>query len=65
MAPREGPNPALADVRRRVARRMAGACFLFATAWIVICDRALPKSSLDFPGLAGGPIDRTGAIGAS
>ncbi|OGA23900.1 MAG: hypothetical protein A3I02_08060 [Betaproteobacteria bacterium RIFCSPLOWO2_02_FULL_67_26] len=60
MAPREGRNPALTDVRRRVSRRIAGAYFLFAAAWIVFSDLALFELTKDLPGFAGGSLAKGG-----
>ena len=62
MAPREGLDPAPAAVRRRAVRRIAGAYFLFALAWIVISDLALLDLTKDLPGFAGASLIKGGAF---
>jgi len=51
MVPREGPDPPPTDAGRRIARRIAGAYFLFALACIVISDLALLDLTKNIPGL--------------
>lgn len=60
MEPQGSPLPANKDVRRNVSRRIAGAYFLFAGAWIVISDLALFGLTRDIPGFAGASLVKGG-----
>ena len=62
MAPREGPDPAPESVRRRFARRIAGAYFLFAGAWILLSDLALSRLTHDLPAFAAGSLVKGGVF---
>lgn len=62
MAPREGPDPPPTDAGRRVARRIAGAYFLFAVAWMVMSGLALPELATDIPGLLSAPLITGGML---
>lgn len=60
MDSRESPLPATKDFRQQVSRRIAGAYFLFAGAWIVISDLALLELTRDLPGFAGASLVKGG-----
>jgi hypothetical protein len=60
MATREGPNPAFADVRRRVSRRIAGVCFPLTATSIISLRFAFLEFATDLPSFAGGLLVRAG-----
>ena len=62
VTPRDPPNPAGTDASRRIARRIAGAYFLFAGAWIVVSDVALLELTKDLPAFAGGSLIKGGVF---
>lgn len=62
MPSREKVDPALRNIRRSVARRIAGAYFLFAAAWIAVSDLALLKLTKDLPAFAGASLVKGGVF---
>jgi PAS domain S-box-containing protein len=55
-----GPDSARASTARKIARRIAGAYFLFAGAWIVVSDLVLFELTKDLPSFAGGSLVKGG-----